>query len=167
MRSFVVTDYDGCLIRKHEPADAPILDQIARILRSIQSRIPVIIVSARASKRAIESAQQALFQANLAHVPFLYRNMEIHDNSPAGVVTAKESAIRDYMEIHGAIPLLGIGDEDTDVQVYRQHHMTIVRLDWAAGAVNTQEAAYYYPVTSKNFLSIWDRIFADITALIA
>ncbi|MGE5571463.1 MAG: hypothetical protein ACM3ZU_00375 [Bacteroidota bacterium] len=165
MRFLVVTDFDGCLVTKGADLIAP---EVAQRIKRINDIVPVIIVTARASARAVSAAAAALDQVSLGAVPFFHRDMNLYDNSSHGIISAKVAAIQQYVERHGLEPAIGIGDESDDEVVYRMLGMIPFRVIWGTpDAVRlSTPAEYCYTVSEDGLPELWDRIHDDIARLL-
>lgn len=162
MGSLVVTDFDGCLVAENDKSVDAIHPAVADAVRHIDRRLPVIVVSARASDKAVAAARAALRQAGLAHIPFLCRDMARHDNSAQGIISAKVEAIEAYAAAHQLKPWIGIGDEAVDESVYQRLAMTIVRFAWPSARALRSAAGQVYDVDADRLPDAWRSVYEDL-----
>jgi hypothetical protein len=165
-KPLIVSDFDGCLLRKGNDACDAISPGVAEQVRRIQRCAPLAIVTARASARAVDSGRRALAHAGLQALPFLHRDMQIHDHSPTGICAAKRAAICAYAQAHDLTPAIGIGDEPTDEQVYRTLGMTIIRCHWGTSD-EVSLSNYVYLAMEQTLPEMWTCIAVVIEHLIA
>ncbi|HLF27505.1 MAG TPA: hypothetical protein VJG32_14315 [Anaerolineae bacterium] len=162
MCSLLVTDFDGCLVAEDDKTAHAIHPTVAAMLKCIDRRAPVIIVTARASAKAVTAARTALRQAGLAHMPFLHRDMTLHDHSAEGIISAKVQAIEGYAAEHNLKPWAGIGDGLIDERVYQRLAMTIVRFAWRPDGAPDSAAQLLYAVDAERLPDVWRNVCADL-----
>lgn len=159
MKRLVVTDFDGCLCM---PENIDILDDVASSLVKIATHTPVIILSARATEKAVQRAALSLQAAGLAHFPFVYRDMKRFTNSDTDLIAYKNHVINTYALQNGLIPAFGIGDHPTDEIAYLSCNMEVHHLLWENISCPFNPYVYHYLVSSANLATVWESIVDSI-----
>lgn len=125
MSGLLVTDLDGSLVPR---GGDRIPSGVAQALRELGRTHVILVVSSRASPKAMNAAAVSMRHAGLEHMPMRFRDWTRFDQSADQRVAAKVEAIRDFAREDGCEPRVGIGDEATDVAAYELLGMKAFRL---------------------------------------
>ena len=83
--------------------------------------------------------------------------MNVHDNSPSGLIAYKASMITSLSQEH-IVPVIGIGDNETDDEAY---HLTnvrhIIRIRWEE-SVHIPVQSHVINVEEDNLGEVWCEI---------
>lgn len=154
MIQVIISDFDGCILKEKENhIDA----MVSKTIIEMNKQIPVKIVTARATDKSMKEAKEMLLKAGLSHIPIFFRDMNVHDNSPTGLIAYKASMITSLSQEH-IVPVIGIGDNETDDEAY---HLTnvrhIIRIRWEE-SVHIPVQSHVINVEEDNLGEVWCEI---------
>ena len=150
----IISDFDGCILKeKGNHIEA----MVSKTIIEMNKQIPVIIVTARATAKSIKEAKEMLLKAELSHIPIFFRDMNVHDNSPSGLIAYKGSSSVSL----SPIPIIGTTcswDNDVIIEAY---HLTnvrhIIRIRWEE-SVHIPVQSHVINVEEDNLGEVWCEI---------
>jgi hypothetical protein len=154
MKKVLIADFDGCIIQeKCDRIERP----VSQCIIQINNRIPVMIVTARATPKSIGEAIKMLAAAELSHLPIFFRDVNLFDNSPDGLIAYKANVIQS-ITAKQLIPIFGIGDNATDDQAYKRSHVEhIIRIRWGE-ALDVLSGSHVIDIKANNLALAWEQI---------
>lgn len=126
-----------------------------------------LVVTARATPKAVQVARSALGTAGLGWVPLVTRDARAFDNSPDGLVRYKEAVIRAALDAPAVAGGAGIGDLDTDVIAYSRCGLRALRIRWFEDDRGRQHPALDGASAPANLSGVWASVHAELLSLTA
>lgn len=151
----IISDFDGCIVKEK---GSHIDNVVSQTLSELNKEVQIIIVTARATEKSKREAREMLRNADLGHIPVFFRDLNVYDNSPTGLMSYKAHIIKSFCR-NRFIPIIGIGDNETDDRAYYLANVRhVVRIRWG-DSVAIHPQSRIIEVKESNLGVVWSEIY--------